>query len=111
MNIEELEKMARAATPGPWRWDNADEGRNEIYAPDRWLFKEGFNPMAGDPSGADFSTDDWRFIAAVNPETVLKLIAAAKATRKILAGHYNYGEVTPKDFAAADKALRALDDG
>ena len=111
--IDELEKLARAATPGPWSWDNSDETRNELNAPHRMLFKEGFAPTAGDPTFDDFLTEDVQYIAAANPDTVLKLIAVVRGAQAYQASKVQNGEpMWPESWDDEElmKALEALND-
>lgn len=61
MNINELEKLAKAATPGPWE-----------------IFNGGFyvcNPNEGEVGNFEISEDS-NYIAAANPSAISELIAA-----------------------------------
>lgn len=72
----DLERLAKAATPGPWQPQSfrADQSRvfNVLAGPSAVVARvhEG-NPRRAEPNAA--------FIAAANPSTVLELIAAARA--------------------------------
>jgi hypothetical protein len=65
MNINELEKLAKAATPGPWiagsDWVTADPDFNEVL-----LRLNGTNSSA-----CGFDLD---YIASANPQTILAMI-------------------------------------
>jgi hypothetical protein len=72
INLDELEALAKAATPGPWEYDEIElelfgKNRNELMWPscDRH----------GEMNGIHIRDDDGRFIAAANPQAVLELIA------------------------------------
>lgn len=80
LNLDDLEATAKAATPGPWRWDedfgeNGDTGlaltndaRAEVVGAYNWhccSFRD-------DPTVED---NDAEHIAAFDPPTVLALIA------------------------------------
>ena len=91
MNIEELKRLAEAATPGPWfaeaSWQSTIlEGRHD----GKWAIRSskkshGFSPLAyvkGDKriTGGDGSLNA-QFIAAANPAAVLELIAEVDRLR------------------------------
>ena len=71
MDIKELEALARAATPGEWEYDG------DVWFYDKenetpWLLSESYDPVS--KGGMDCSEADAAYIAAANPQTVLKLI-------------------------------------
>lgn len=60
MNINELEELAKAATPGPWKLSGTEHvvaGGNYVVA-------------------LDCRSEDAKHIAAANPSAILELIAA-----------------------------------
>jgi hypothetical protein len=72
--INELEKLARAATPGDWRasdvgnvWTNVDSKRDTFFI-----------------CSAGGDIDDSAYIAAANPATMLKLIKVIRAQHEAL---------------------------
>ncbi len=67
MNLDELEQLAKAATPGPWR---------EGFPPPNGTTTVG--TMQGLMTAHCFNGKDSAFIAAANPETVLTLCALAR---------------------------------
>lgn len=77
--LDQLEKLAKAATPGPWEvkpWLNKFKlvGAHDITGPKgEWIARDGLYPGANGSREANAN-----FIAAANPETVLKLIAVAR---------------------------------
>lgn len=82
-DLDELERRAKAATPGPWEFENCynlqrREFLNGTEVHPHVLLKtlNGWEPI---PSDADF-------IAAANPQTVLALIAELRALREVAAG-------------------------
>jgi hypothetical protein len=109
LDLDELEKVARAATPGPWAWENlGSKGGNcwivgcaydndgqplsgqifsEVYdeAADKFIEVVGHHVeviMSEEGEmGARADTDDARFIAKFDPPTVLEMIAELRALR------------------------------
>src|SRR3990172_571258 len=81
MNLEALEALARAATPGPW----ATQDKNIYLGVRVWssIDKEGY--WSGwDSAGTIYnegghSESDAAYIAACSPERILALVAVAKA--------------------------------
>lgn len=81
MNLDELEALAKAATPGPWRMETGAQPFHEILG----------SVLVG-PVDFDDLCDDQRmislpnaaFIAAANPATVLVLIARLHATEALV---------------------------
>jgi hypothetical protein len=72
IDLSALEKLARAAKPGPWVVSHADLGAAEIFGPQG-------TTICDHEIGTDNKTAD--FIAAANPEVVLELIAEIKTLR------------------------------
>lgn len=67
--IDDLERKAKAATPGPWVADHSEEDNSAVKQEGRaWWDGLAF---CGRPADA-------KFIAAVNPTTILRLIEAAR---------------------------------
>lgn len=91
MNIDELEKLAKSATPGPWSYIR------DIVIGDRSKILESLND----------SVDDARFVAAANPATILEMVAEIRELRSVLAelARVDFG----KDWseAAEQAAIRA----
>lgn len=91
MNLDELEKLAQAATPGPWSYIR------DIVIGDRSKILESLND----------SVDDARFVAAANPATIIEMIAEIRELRSVLS------ELSRVDFgktwneAAEQAAIRA----
>lgn len=99
MNIEELKRLAEAATPGPWV---LDELLADFY---------GFEVRTSTDGKvcADASEQDAAHIAAANPVVVLELIrqreellASLKEVRDL--GH-NYTQVSHRVWMIADAAI------
>ena len=83
ISLDELEALAKAATPGPWHVEE------DIDPPTYWVIganreerKDGAIAL-GYNSNND--ANDVPFIAACDPGTVLKLIAVAKAAKAMVA--------------------------
>ena len=81
LNLDHLEALARAATPGPWSLAKVIDRSIEHLCPvdrDRLslltVVHEGETPY-----GAVFRDEDAKFMAGIHPEQVLALIALARA--------------------------------
>ncbi len=80
MNINELEELAKAATPGPWHWECDDvkgdpynRKRYQVTAIGKTVTRIYYSSFEGGPTNAE---DDAKHIAATNPSAILELIAA-----------------------------------
>lgn len=80
LNLDHLEALARAATPGPWGLvEVVDRSINHLCPVNRdnlsllTVVHEGETPY-----GAVYLNEDAKFIAAANPAAVLELIALAR---------------------------------
>ena len=72
MNINELEQLAKAATPGPWESEQIED----VHAI-AWIGKIGIFPIDGTQHREWPDTiHDAAYIAAANPPAILELIAA-----------------------------------
>lgn len=77
--LDALERLARSATPGPWRWGR---GPSEVLLADGILAADGSAVFANCGRGAgDPSDEDAAFIAAAHPAAVLALVAELRAAR------------------------------
>lgn len=85
MNLTQLKQAAEAATPGPWMAAGPSFGDPMP----RWLDSVVQDDGSGTDSPIDIcrdaETSDAEFIAACDPQTILKLIAIARAARDYLA--------------------------
>ena len=72
MNLDALEALAKAATPGPWNWHYSN-GSIIVDGPES--DKVATIHVGMDNQPAEHKA---RFIAAANPETVLALIALVR---------------------------------
>ena len=83
INIEELRRLAQAATPGPWKMVPVGDGRQKFAVADS-EFLSILTVM--DEGGATFGTvyddDDARFIAAANPAAIFELLDRLEAAEK-----------------------------
>ena len=103
--LTDLERLARAATPGPWELD--DEfcvyGKHE-YAPRGIAYVGICRPVdGGRTDGADAA-----YIAALSPERVLAIIAVIEAA-KAMRDKHDVEVVTDPRVLAFDAALAALE--
>ena len=87
LNLDELEKLAKAATPGPW------------VANDNYVIN-------GTGGAMLVGSDNSKFISAANPDAVLKLIAVAKAADILLS---DLSLKNKDQLAEKLNALEALD--
>src|SRR5690625_7693713 len=71
---DDLARLAQAATPGPWDYDDST-----IYAGD-WESAIASYDFAGNPADAEF-------IAAANPATILRLIADLREWHRVAASN------------------------
>ena len=78
IDLDKLEALARAATPGPWQWDGrtVDPEDGYVHIPE-CSYITGLISLAGHYEGYQ---EDCDFIAAANPAAVLHLIALARRT-------------------------------
>jgi hypothetical protein len=78
---DELEKLARAATPGPWTWDDPLSCASGLSGPSGTPVIEdlGYDGLWIGPDSPNAA-----FIAAANPATILDLLAANRKMRAAL---------------------------
>ena len=103
MNINELDKLAKAATPGPWSNRVVEGMEDNILScnEDKWI-------VFSDES-ATVEQNDSDYIAAANPSAILELIAAYReavaALNEALPGCIGYAEYwSGKGADKADKS-------
>jgi hypothetical protein len=81
-DLDVLEKLAKAATPGPWKSWFAHWGQADISAPrPHWSRKTAERTINGIPQESVtpyIKPEDANFIAAANPDVVLGLIALVR---------------------------------
>jgi len=103
VTLDDLEALARAATPGPWAAFHDEDNT--------WQLVETRTPGAAnltDDSGVLVSQDA-AYIAACSPERVLALVAVVRAARKEERSHSIVRRAdTLTDLAVALDALDAL---
>lgn len=75
MTLDELEQLAKAATPGPW-WGRRHFGLGQFGDNDYGLLGEVRN-------GNGRWHEDTQFIAAANPSTILQLIRDLRALMEV----------------------------
>lgn len=102
--IDNLARLAEAATPGPWVADHSEEDNSAVKQEGRaWWDGLAF---CGRPADA-------KFIAAVNPTTILRLIEAARRAEDYNAEAERHAvrvvalEVQNEDLTAERDALAA----
>ena len=93
MNIEELKRLAEAATPGPWFAAVSSNMNNSVHVSMGIICNTGKN------------IDDAAFIAAANPTAILELI---RQRDELLAALKRIGELS-YDSQAMRVAWEAID--
>lgn len=76
LNIAELEKLARVATPGPWAYDQCGDVWTTQETDNLADIGEVFRAIGTTPTAPD--NPNAAFIASANPQTILTLIAALR---------------------------------
>lgn len=89
IDLDELEKLAKEATPGPWKFYPSASATGKVI----WV-------------GCWDTIENKKFVAAANPQTVLKLIAVARAAKDCKYWVNNYWE---RDHPELTKALKNLE--
>lgn len=108
MRLDRLKTLAEAATPGPWQWETVPRGDGWGHLGPR-LVQTGRREQSDDDDGegevvGSFGHDAWginvaavdaEFIAAANPDTVLRLVSILQdlAAADPVVDTDNYGNV------------------
>lgn len=112
--LDEIERVAKAATPGPWQWINPEndrprqsgEWRSSLRTVEEFpTISVGSLPkfiVEADEIYGENMDANAAFIAAANPTTVLSLIAEVKRLRE---------DAERYDFVRSRAELRACDIG
>lgn len=99
VDVEELRRLAEAATAGPWS--------TKQYGPDHVevLLPNGFSRVISDPTVV---TDyDARFIAAANPSAVLALLERVRRLEDAARGVLKWTDFKDTDeYEALEEALK-----
>ena len=86
IDVDELERRAKAATPGPWvakpRLVTGRECDCEIVGNEKPQYKSN-TPVCRLSIGFTWYEGDKQFIEAANPQTILALIAELRALREV----------------------------
>ena len=120
MNIEELKRLAEAATPGPWEaWQVGDyPPLFTVSTEDRLgLFTTTTEAENETEFAAVFQDEDAAYIAAANPAAVLELIqqrdellAALKDAREMVSDWAGYASPYFQEKHDIDGDLKKLDE-
>ena len=109
LNLDHLEALARAATPGPWSLAKVIDRSIEHLCPvdrDRLslltVVHEGETPY-----GAVFRDEDAKFMAGIHPEQVLALIALARRAQPESEASQAADQLRDKAMAAAEEWANA----
>jgi hypothetical protein len=82
-DLDELERLAKAATPGPWTHGQPIPGHRRFIVAN--LYPWMVYPADNAPSHGTSVGDDVAFIAATNPSTVLALTTELRSARETIA--------------------------
>lgn len=104
IDITELEKLARAATPGEWFVGDPNKlgALCGIYEPGEYVIADIQEDAEDLPQEANA-----RYIAATNPQTVLKLIEVIRAQHEVIKAicKWDWEAMILPHHANLDKAL------
>ena len=104
-DLDKLEELARAATPGPWR--RCDLTHVEVV-PEPGCSSAGITHRS---SRGTYSPADAAFIAAANPQVLLDLIARVRAAEEVVEAARYTVEDRGDDLRRLRQALDRLDRG
>lgn len=114
--IDRLEQQAKEATPGPWSTEHNDDAvdyvvRQTVAIPD-WIVAPD-DGICSDPGlqAAQQRRVNNRFIAAANPDTVLRLLAMLREAQHSLAECYRLSGADPdgnEDWRLARHAVEEV---
>jgi hypothetical protein len=106
--LDTLERLAKEACPGPWSHGlDMDPPDSTIEAGNNGAvchIQEHGSMNTVNRTGERFSHDDARYIAALDPDTILKLIAVCRAAEKALEFI-----ITMEKYKELKEALAALE--
>jgi len=90
IDLDELRKLAEAATPGPWEWEEPSDdsypvGDESLVT--TWNEEDGYpksvvTSWGHDADGVTASAEDRAFIAAAYPQAVLELIERVRVAER-----------------------------
>jgi hypothetical protein len=86
VNLDELERLAREATPGPYIPTNESKypfGNMALWRTDKFGEQHSHITILHGSAVRDKPNIDEQYIMATNPETVLKLIAELRVLRRV----------------------------
>lgn len=109
IDIDKLEQLAKAATPGPWRFINRQDNQFVAYRKPG-AARGNLYAICALP-GVTAKTKDFRYIAAANPTAVLALIAELRKLREFVQWAHDEADPWAASFdAIRTKARAALKD-
>lgn len=82
LDLDELERVAKAATPGPWRVEGFVKRGGAIAK----IISHGLNAQGDGPAGYvgdTYGEADAKFVAALNPAVCLALISRARGAERL----------------------------
>ena len=108
IDINELRRLAQAATPGPWKMLPVGDGRQKFAVADsEFLSILTVTDEGGATFGTVYDDDDARFIAAANPAAISELLDRLEAAEKAVAEAYQRGYATGQEEIEKERdALR-----
>jgi hypothetical protein len=117
MNLDKLEALANAATPGPWYHcdftEVTQDGSDAFEISCTWPDFIGVAAItSGEYKGTrEQKNNDCRFIAVANPQTIKALIALCRMQHEVLIEYQNRESLDDLESAdyAADGAVAAFE--
>ena len=87
LNLDDMEAVARAATPGKWSdgvWCGEESFEWAATGPRHKQIDDGWHELDPDSKAGQLAQKDAAHIAAFNPQTALALISALRTAREAL---------------------------
>ena len=107
IDLDKLEAIAKAATPGDWEWDDNDGSFDSLQDERSHCVSVAFGePVGGCNPRILISDEDAAYIAACSPDVVLGLIARVRELERALLCACHAGENL--EFAYEDAHRHAL---
>ena len=94
IDINDIERKAKAATPGPWSADTGEPGDAVVWGPGEDNLITNIGPSRVNQCWVAFDgeKEDCEFIAAANPAAVLALVSLLREAENLLSDSADYNE-------------------
>lgn len=109
VNLDALEALAKAATPGPWCGAGHPQREPPFYVVAGPHERPGLWPATTLVADLSTSIVDAKFIAAANPATVLALIERVRAAEALVEKAFDQGHVSGYSGEPYDEAWDTSD--